>query len=57
MTSLAGSQRVTYFDVLQVLAFVLVLHVAWGDVETVIRTIVLEEVIEWQLVLPWEAAA
>ena len=57
MTSLAGSQRVTYFDVLQVLAFVLVLHVAWGDVETVIRTIVLEEVIEWQLVLAWEAAA
>ena len=57
MTSLAGSQRVTYFDVLQVLAFVLVLHVAWRDVETVIRTIVLEEVIEWQLVLPWEAAA
>ena len=57
MTSLAGSQRVTYLDVLQVLAFVLVLHVAWGDVETVIRTIVLEEVIEWQLVLPWEAAA
>ena len=57
MTSLAGSQRVTYLDVLQVLAFVLVLHVAWRDVETVIRTIVLEEVIEWQLVLPWEAAA
>lgn len=57
MTSLAGSQRVTYFDVLQVLAFVLVLHVAWRDVETVIRTIVLEEVIEWQLVLAWEAAA
>ena len=57
MTSLAGSQRVTYLDVLQVLAFVLVLHVAWGDVETVIRTIVLEEVIEWQLVLAWEAAA
>ena len=57
MTSLAGSQRVTYLDVLQVLAFVLVLHVAWRDVETVIRTIVLEEVIEWQLVLAWEAAA